>query len=161
MNEWCIYIALYCVLLYTQSTLQSYGGVSPQPPPVNLIWTLCQYVINRTRHKFTVEDLSRHTASSVDSIADYNGFYSILLRHIAPLVSDVDTMSGSKLHYWCKMTATIHEMCWLHFSMVEGRHIVHLFLQPVLRTTESKATCLETSQNTLATPNNLNSIATH
>jgi len=27
-------MALYCVLLYTQSTLQSYGGVSPQPPPV-------------------------------------------------------------------------------------------------------------------------------
>ncbi len=22
MNEWCIYIALYCVLLYTQSALQ-------------------------------------------------------------------------------------------------------------------------------------------
>ncbi len=34
MNEWCIYIALYCVLLYTQSSLQSCGGVSPQPPPV-------------------------------------------------------------------------------------------------------------------------------
>ncbi len=37
MNEWCIYIALYYVLLYTQSTLQSWGGgggVSPQPPPV-------------------------------------------------------------------------------------------------------------------------------
>ncbi len=35
MNEWCIYIALYCVLLYTQSSLQScVGGVSPQPPPV-------------------------------------------------------------------------------------------------------------------------------
>ncbi len=26
MNEWCIYIALYCVLLYTQSTLQPCGG---------------------------------------------------------------------------------------------------------------------------------------
>ncbi len=26
MNEWCIYIALYCVLLYTQSALQSYRG---------------------------------------------------------------------------------------------------------------------------------------
>ncbi len=25
MNEWCIYIALYCVLLYTQSALQSCG----------------------------------------------------------------------------------------------------------------------------------------
>ncbi len=34
MNEWCIYIALYCVLLYTQSALQSCGGFSPQPPPV-------------------------------------------------------------------------------------------------------------------------------
>ncbi len=34
MNEWCIYIALYCVLLYTQSVLQPCGGVSPQPPPV-------------------------------------------------------------------------------------------------------------------------------
>ncbi len=28
MNEWCIYIALYCVLLYTQSALQSWGGGS-------------------------------------------------------------------------------------------------------------------------------------
>ncbi len=26
MNEWCIYIALYCVLLYTQSALQSCRG---------------------------------------------------------------------------------------------------------------------------------------
>ncbi len=34
MNEWSIYIALYCVLLYTQSALQSYEGVSLQPPPV-------------------------------------------------------------------------------------------------------------------------------
>ncbi len=36
MNEWCIYIALYCVLLYTQSALQTWGGVgggfSSQPP---------------------------------------------------------------------------------------------------------------------------------
>ncbi len=33
---WGIYIALYCVLLYTQSALQACGGggVSPQPPPV-------------------------------------------------------------------------------------------------------------------------------
>ncbi len=28
MNEWCIYIALYCVLLYTQSALQSCVGGS-------------------------------------------------------------------------------------------------------------------------------------
>ncbi len=36
-NECNIYIAFYCVLLYTQSALQSCGGgggVSPQPPPV-------------------------------------------------------------------------------------------------------------------------------
>jgi len=37
MNEWMyggIYIALSYVLLYTQSTLQSCQGISPQPPPV-------------------------------------------------------------------------------------------------------------------------------
>ncbi len=34
MNEWCIYIALYCVLLYTKGALQSCGGDSPEPPPV-------------------------------------------------------------------------------------------------------------------------------
>ncbi len=40
MNEWMMHLdsALYCVLLYTQSALQSCGGggggVSPQPPPV-------------------------------------------------------------------------------------------------------------------------------
>ncbi len=34
MNELSIYIALYCVLLYTQSTLQSCEVVSPQSPPV-------------------------------------------------------------------------------------------------------------------------------
>ncbi len=38
MNEWCIYIALYCVLLYMQSALQTFGGVSPQPPPVCSIY---------------------------------------------------------------------------------------------------------------------------
>ncbi len=26
MNEWCFYIVLYCLLLYTQSALQSCGG---------------------------------------------------------------------------------------------------------------------------------------
>ncbi len=26
MNEWCIYIALYCILLYTKGALQSCGG---------------------------------------------------------------------------------------------------------------------------------------
>ncbi len=34
LNDWCIYIALYCVMLYSQSALQSCGWVSPQPPPV-------------------------------------------------------------------------------------------------------------------------------
>ncbi len=33
MNEWGIYISLYCVFLYTQSTLQLYEGISPQQPP--------------------------------------------------------------------------------------------------------------------------------
>ncbi len=56
MNKWCIYIALYCVLLYTQSTLQSCGGVSPQPPPVcSIHWmiddTLWWYASYAFMHK--------------------------------------------------------------------------------------------------------------
>ncbi len=34
MNEWWIYIAPYCVLLYTQALYNHVGGVSPQPPRV-------------------------------------------------------------------------------------------------------------------------------
>ncbi len=35
MNEWMMHLySAFCVLLYTQSALQSCGGVSPQPPPV-------------------------------------------------------------------------------------------------------------------------------
>ncbi len=36
MNEWMMHLySAFCVLLYTQSTLQSCGGgVSPQPTPV-------------------------------------------------------------------------------------------------------------------------------
>ncbi len=33
LNEWSIYIVLYCVLLYTKA-LYNHIGVSPQPPPV-------------------------------------------------------------------------------------------------------------------------------
>ncbi len=35
MNEWMMPLySAFCLLLYTQSALQSWGGVSPQPPPV-------------------------------------------------------------------------------------------------------------------------------
>ncbi len=45
MNELCIYIALYCGLLYTQSALQSCGGISPQPPPVwSRGWTTSDFL---------------------------------------------------------------------------------------------------------------------
>ncbi len=62
MIEWCIYIALYCVLLYTQSTLQSCvgggGGVSPQPPPVCSIHLV-------TTHQLQVERRESHRANQV------------------------------------------------------------------------------------------------
>ncbi len=48
--------------------------------PLKIIWNLCQYLLNRTRQQFTLWDLSCSAASSVDSITDYNEFYSILLR---------------------------------------------------------------------------------
>ncbi len=35
LNEWMMHLySAFCVLLYTQSALQSCRGVSPQPPPV-------------------------------------------------------------------------------------------------------------------------------
>ncbi len=44
MNEWCMYKALYYVLLYTQALHSHVGGVSPQPPPVcsvdELLWLI-------------------------------------------------------------------------------------------------------------------------
>ncbi len=47
---------------------------------LQITWTLCQYVINRTRHRFTVCRgfiVSCRTASSVNSIT--KGFYSLVL----------------------------------------------------------------------------------
>ncbi len=51
MNEWCIYIALYCVLLYTQSDLQlcvcvcvcGGGGVIVRQPQYNGASALISY----------------------------------------------------------------------------------------------------------------------
>ncbi len=54
---------------------------------LQIILTLCQYVINGTRHQFNVGDLSCRVASSVNSVTDYNGFYCVL-----PLASRVDTV---------------------------------------------------------------------
>ncbi len=44
MNEWCIYIALYCIVVHPKRfTIMCVwagggggGGVSPQPPPVRI-----------------------------------------------------------------------------------------------------------------------------
>ncbi len=47
VSESCIYIVLYCVLLYTQSALQSCGGVSPQQPPVCSIHLECATAATR------------------------------------------------------------------------------------------------------------------
>ncbi len=56
---------------------------------------LCQYVINRTRQQFSVGDLSRCAASSVDhSITDYNKLllYFVASRRTVPLACGVDTI---------------------------------------------------------------------
>ncbi len=71
-NEWCIYIALYCVLLYTQNTLQSCGGSL-------LNYHLCAastWMMRRlpqdtsasalTTHQLQVERRESHRANQVD-----------------------------------------------------------------------------------------------
>ncbi len=46
---------------------------------------LCQHIINRTRHQFSVGDFSHCTASIVDRITDYNDFYSIFACRSCPV----------------------------------------------------------------------------
>ncbi len=72
MNEWSIYIALYCVLLYTQSALQSYSGsllnhhqcaastwMMRRQPQHNSASAL-------TTHQLQVERRESHRANQVD-----------------------------------------------------------------------------------------------
>ncbi len=70
MNEWCIYIVLYCVLLYTQSALRSCAGLSstswgsrrlPQDNGGSVL----------TTHQLQVESRESHRANQVDG--DYQG----------------------------------------------------------------------------------------
>ncbi len=63
---------LPCFCCHVVSTLDATQAA------LQIIWTLCQYVINRTSQQFTV-GICR-AASSVDIITDYNMFYCILLR---------------------------------------------------------------------------------
>ncbi len=74
MNEWCTYIAIYFVLLYTQSASQSCGGGggSPQPPPVCSIH-LDDAMLPQdngasalTTHQLQVERRESHRANQVD-----------------------------------------------------------------------------------------------
>ncbi len=69
-NERCIYIVLYCVLLYTQSALQSCGGVSPQPPPVCSTWMMRRLPQDNgasalTTHQLQVKRRDSHGANQV------------------------------------------------------------------------------------------------
>ncbi len=63
---------LPCFCCHVVSTLDATQAA------LQIIWTLCQYIINRTSQQFTV-GICR-AASSVDIITDYNKLYCILLR---------------------------------------------------------------------------------
>ncbi len=73
MNEWSIYIALYCVLLYTQSALQSCGGESllnhhQFAASTWMMWWLPQDngASALTTHQLQVERRETHRANQVD-----------------------------------------------------------------------------------------------
>ncbi len=80
-----MYIALYCVLLYTQSTLQSCGwggGLSPQPPPVCSIHLddamtatgerdRANQVYTLTTHQLQVERRERDRANQVYALTTH------------------------------------------------------------------------------------------
>ncbi len=69
----------------------------------NKYLNLCQYVINRTRQQFTVRDLSCRVVSRdpvVDSITDYNEFYSILSRRAARVRCRHGVMIRQEVGLW-------------------------------------------------------------
>ncbi len=77
-----------------------------------LTWTLCQYIKNRARHRFTFGDLSCRAAASVDSITDRNGFCCVLsCRHTVSLQS----FFHSLLLFQCKGNLCAHHagICWV------------------------------------------------
>ncbi len=72
MNEWCIYIVLYCVLLYTQSTLQSCGGsLLNHHQCAASTWMMMRRLPQDngtsalTTHRLQVERRERHRANQV------------------------------------------------------------------------------------------------
>ncbi len=75
MNEWCIYIALYCVLLYTQSVFQSCvvggGSLLNHHKCAASIWMMRRLPQDNdasalSTHQLQVERRERHRANQVD-----------------------------------------------------------------------------------------------
>ncbi len=71
-DEWCIYIALYCVLLYTQSALQSYrGSLLNHHQCAASTWMMRRQPQDNgasalTTHQLQVERREIHRANQVD-----------------------------------------------------------------------------------------------
>ncbi len=72
MHEWYIYIALYCVLLYTQSALQSCGGsLLNHHQCAASTWMMRRLLQDKgasalTTHQLQVERRESHRANRVD-----------------------------------------------------------------------------------------------
>ncbi len=78
MNEWCIYIALYCVLLYTQSALQSCGegGGSLHHQCAASTWMMRRLPQDNgasalTTHQLQMERRERDRANQVDALTTH------------------------------------------------------------------------------------------
>ncbi len=70
-------LAMFCCHVVGLSTLDATQAA------LQIIWTLCQYVINRRVSSLLSGFVAPPcTASSVDIITDYNKFYCILLRPV-------------------------------------------------------------------------------
>ncbi len=76
INELCIYIELYCVLLYTQSALQSCGGfLLNHHQCAASTWMMRQLPQDNaasalTAHQLQVESRESHSANQVDDLAN-------------------------------------------------------------------------------------------
>ncbi len=82
MNEWCIYIAIYCVLLYTKSALQSCGGGGGSGSLLNhhqcaaSNWRMRRLPQDNdtsalATHQLQVQRRESHRANQVDALATH------------------------------------------------------------------------------------------
>ncbi len=97
MNEWCIYIALYCVLLYTQSALQSYGGggggsLLNHHQCAASTWMIWVYSLIFRKMLFSILNFSSYEMWTMMTDGKWNATWHFVYKLFCWCLSEVETL---------------------------------------------------------------------